>query len=181
MAALILPGENASVKALVVLAECLSVCCRLRPVAGYAMASLRQRSAALVAGGSGRFCYQIAEHLGVTLFKFMAGTLSAPLGFLPTLAFPFITNEWMCRGGGGVRPLLHRSFTVGKWLAGGGRAQSHVAVWTSICCDIKPENFLFKHVTSFLFYCSCAKKSSSRRIRVDMLLSNMWYSSFTRL
>lgn len=41
-------------------------------------ASVRE-SAALVAGGSRRFCYQIdgvAEHLGVTLFKFMAGTLS---------------------------------------------------------------------------------------------------------
>lgn len=50
----------------------------LRPVAGYAMASLRQQSAALVAGGSSRFSYQIdrvAEHLGVTIFKLVAGTL----------------------------------------------------------------------------------------------------------
>lgn len=66
-------------KASVMLAGCLSVYCRLRPAVGYAMASLRQQSAALVAGGSSRFCYQIdrvAEHLGVTLFKFMAGTLT---------------------------------------------------------------------------------------------------------
>ncbi len=73
---------------------------RLRPVVGYAMASLRQQSAALVAGGSGRFCYQIdrvAEHLGVTLFKFVAGTLTTLLGFLRTLAISFISNEWMCR------------------------------------------------------------------------------------
>lgn len=45
-------------KAVVVLAGCLSVRCRLRPVVGYAMASLRQHSAAPVAGGSSRFCYQ---------------------------------------------------------------------------------------------------------------------------
>lgn len=74
--------------------------CRLRPVVGYAMASLRQRSAAPVAGGSSRFCMQtdrVAEHLGDTLFKFVAGTLAMLLGFLRPLAIPFITNEWMCR------------------------------------------------------------------------------------
>lgn len=101
--------------------------CRLRPVVGYAMASLRQRSAALVAGGSSRFCYQIdrvAEHLGVTIFKFMAGTLTTLLGFLRTQAIPFITNEWMCREEAESAPSRH-SFTVGRALAGGGRARSH--------------------------------------------------------
>lgn len=66
---------------------------------GYAMASLRQQSAALVAGGSSRFCYQIdrvAEHLGVTPFQIRGGNTTL-LGFLRTLAIPFITNEWTCR------------------------------------------------------------------------------------
>lgn len=69
------------------------------------MASLRQHSAAPVAGG--RFCYQtdrVAEHIGVTLFKLMAGTLTTLLGFLRTLAIPFITNEWMCREGAESAP-----------------------------------------------------------------------------
>lgn len=98
MAAFISAGETRLLEGVRRVAECL--CCRLRPVVGYAMASLRQHSAAPVAGGSSRFCYQthrVAEHLGVTLFKFMAGTFTTRLGFLPTLAIPFITNEWLCR------------------------------------------------------------------------------------
>lgn len=62
----------------------LSVYCRLRPLSGYAMASLRQRSAALVAGGSRRFCYQIdgvAEHLGGARFQIHGGNTHCSVFF----------------------------------------------------------------------------------------------------
>lgn len=92
MAALPLPRWKCiSWRASVVLAECLCVLSAQASRRGYAMASLRQQSAALVAGGSSRFCYQIdrvAEHLGVTLFKFMAGTLAAPARFSPYTGSP---------------------------------------------------------------------------------------------
>lgn len=80
----------------------------LRPIAGYAMASLRQRSAALVAGGfwwillADRRRSRRASR-SESFFKIVAGTLALP-GFLCARAIPFIVNEWTCRGGGGVRP-----------------------------------------------------------------------------
>lgn len=80
----------------------------LRPIAGYAMASLRQRSAALVAGGfwwillADRRRSRRASR-SESFFKIVAGTLALP-GFLCARAIPFIANEWTCRGGGGVRP-----------------------------------------------------------------------------
>lgn len=80
----------------------------LWPIAGYAMATLSQRSAALVAGGfwwillADRRRSRRASR-SESFFKILAGTLALP-GFLCALAIPFIANEWTCRGGGGVRP-----------------------------------------------------------------------------
>lgn len=64
------------------------------------MASLRQHSAAPVAGGSSRFCMQtdrVAEHLGDILFQIRGGNTGYAARVSPALAIPFITNEWMCR------------------------------------------------------------------------------------
>lgn len=88
--------KRSSWKAYGSLAERLSVYCRLRPVVGYAMASLRQHSAAPVAGGSSRFCMQtdrVAEHLGDILFQIRGGNTGYAARVSPALAIPFITNE----------------------------------------------------------------------------------------
>lgn len=95
-----------------------SLYCRLRPVAGYAMASLRQHSAAPVAGGSSRFCFTptLAEHLGVSLSNgWREHTDAARLS--PWTASP-ICYQWMVVSwGGGVLLPRQRGVTVGKPLA----------------------------------------------------------------
>lgn len=90
----------------------LSVHCRLRPLSGYAMASLRQRSAALVAGGSRRFCYQIdgvAEHLGEALFQIRGGNTHC------SFFFSVLEQSHLLPMNGRSRrrspPLLHQSYS----------------------------------------------------------------------
>lgn len=93
--------KRSSWKAYGSLAERLSVYCRLRPVVGYAMASLRQHSAAPVAGGSSRFCMQtdrVAEHLGDILFQIRGGNTGYAARVSPALAIHLLPmNECVVR------------------------------------------------------------------------------------